>query len=99
MRNLSYALIISALLAPQWACSETHADETILEPCTRSTALGAGWSWRVPLYSRVGTGYVFSSAFRSDDEAISEFLEFLRARGEQVGDLEPKAIAMRIGRR
>ncbi len=47
-----------------------HKDPTRLEPCTRSTALGAGWCWRVPLYTRVGTGYVFSSRFRTDEEAI-----------------------------
>src|SRR5262249_4376650 len=34
-----------------------HRDPTKIEPCTRATALGAGWVWRVPLYSRVGTGY------------------------------------------
>ncbi len=72
-----------------------HPDPTRIEPCTRSTALGAGWCWRVPLYSRVGTGYVFSSAFRSDEEAISEFLAYL---GPAAADAEPRAIAMRVGR-
>ena len=41
-----------------------HPDPTKIEPCTRAIALGAGWAWRVPLHSRVGTGYVYSSAFR-----------------------------------
>ncbi len=72
-----------------------HKDVTGLEPCTRSTALGAGWVWRVPLYSRVGTGYVFSSRFRSDQEAIDEFLQHLGDEGEGV---EPRVIPMRIGR-
>lgn len=78
-----------------------HKDKRRLQPCTRSSAIGAGWVWRVPLYSRVGTGYVFSSAFRSDDEALSEFIDHVRA----VGDLdaadpvpEPRVIRMRIGR-
>lgn len=75
-----------------------HANPTEIEPCTRSIGLGAGWSWRVPLYSRVGTGYVFSSAFRSDDEAIDEFLTHLKARGERVEKAEPRALAMRVGR-
>lgn len=72
-----------------------HQDPTKLRPVTTSTALGAGWSWNVPLYSRVGTGYVFSSAFRSDDEAIEEFLTHLGPHGEGA---EPRAIPMRVGR-
>ncbi len=72
-----------------------HQDPTHLEPCTRSEALGAGWSWRVPLYNRIGTGYVFSSQFRSDEEAIREFLEHL---GPAAGTAEPRVIRMRVGR-
>jgi tryptophan halogenase len=72
-----------------------HADVTKLDPFTQSTALGAGWSWRVPLYSRIGTGYVFSSAFRSDDEATEEFLRHL---GPAAQGATPRALAMRVGR-
>jgi len=77
-----------------------HRDPTKIEPCTRSTALGAGWVWRVPLYSRVGTGYVYSSAFRSDDEARAEFLAHLRAIGDLPADApdpDTRVIKMRIG--
>jgi tryptophan halogenase len=72
-----------------------HREARRLEPCTRATAIGAGWCWRVPLYSRIGTGYVFSSAFRSDDAATEEFLRHLGPEGEGA---EPRAIAMRVGR-
>ncbi len=72
-----------------------HQDPSAILPATTSTALGAGWVWRVPLHSRVGTGYVFSSAFRSDDEAIAEFLDHL---GPGAAGAEPRAIAMRVGR-
>ncbi|MBO44616.1 MAG: tryptophan halogenase [Rhodospirillaceae bacterium] len=72
-----------------------HLEPTRLDPCTRSTALGAGWSWRVPLYSRIGTGYVFSSAHRTDDEATQEFLEHL---GPMAKGAEPRAIPIRVGR-
>jgi tryptophan halogenase len=77
-----------------------HRDPTTIEPCTRSSALGAGWVWRVPLYSRLGTGYVFSSAFRSDDEARREFFDYLRRIGDlpqDVPDPETRIIQMRIG--
>ncbi|MEL7116597.1 MAG: tryptophan halogenase family protein [Pseudomonadota bacterium] len=71
-----------------------HKDATKIEPVTRSTALGAGWSWRVPLYNRVGTGYVFSSAHRTDEEARDELLAHL---GHPEG-AEPRVIPMRVGR-
>lgn len=77
-----------------------HPDPTKIEPCTRVTALGAGWVWRVPLYNRLGTGYVYSSAFRSDEEARTEFLAHLRASGDLPNDgAEPqtRVIKMRVG--
>ena len=77
-----------------------HRDSSKIEPCTRATALGAGWVWRVPLYSRVGTGYVYSSAFRSDDEAQAEFLAHIRATGDlpaNAPDPQMRVIKMRIG--
>ncbi|MBF9032393.1 tryptophan 7-halogenase [Rhodobacterales bacterium HKCCE3408] len=70
-----------------------HKDPTKLPSATQSTALGAGWVWRVPLFHRVGTGYVYSSAHRTDEEARAEFLAHL---GEP--DAEPRVIPMRIGR-
>lgn len=72
-----------------------HPPGTPLAPYTTATALGAGWSWSVPLYSRRGTGYVYSSAHRSDDEAIAEFRAHL---GEAARDAEPRVIRMSIGR-
>ncbi len=76
-----------------------HPDRSKIEPVTRSVALGAGWSWRVPLYNRIGTGYVFSSAHRSDEEAREEFLTSLRkSYGKLPEDIEPRVIPMRVGR-
>jgi tryptophan halogenase len=72
-----------------------------IEPVTRATALSAGWVWRVPLTSRVGTGYVFSSQFQDDESARREF----EAHAKAVGDLGPeetlvplKTIRMKVGR-
>ena len=72
-----------------------HPEEGKIAPFTTSQALGAGWAWNVPLYTRLGTGYVFSSQFRTDDEAIDEFLAHL---GLSEKDAEPKVVPMRIGR-
>ena len=77
-----------------------HPVPTPSNPAHAPMALGAGWAWRVPLYSRVGTGYVYSSAFRSDDEARDEFIAHLRATGDLPADApepETRVIKMRVG--
>jgi tryptophan halogenase len=61
----------------------------------RSTALEAGWSWRIPLHSRVGTGYVYSSKFKTDDQAFDEFKRYLNGRANGA---DPRVLKMRVGR-
>jgi tryptophan halogenase len=70
-----------------------------MEPFTTATALSAGWVWNIPLYGRVGTGYVYCSKFLSKEEAEAEFREHLRARlGPVVDTCKANHIKMRIGR-
>jgi tryptophan halogenase len=42
---------------------------TVMVPFVKASAQASGWIWTIPLYSRIGTGYVYSSSFISDDEA------------------------------
>jgi len=72
-----------------------HEDPTQIEPTSRATGMDAGWSFRVPLFNRVGSGYVYSSKFISDDEAVDEFKKFA---GPTAKDAEPRIIRMRIGK-
>ncbi len=72
-----------------------HDDPKDILPATRATGLGAGWGFRVPLFSRVGNGYVFSSKFISDDEACAELL---RRAGPGAAGKTPKVLRMRIGK-
>lgn len=69
-----------------------HAAE--IPPYTRARALKHGWMWTIPLQTRAGHGYVYSSAFTTPEAAEAE----LRA---ELGDLqgaEPWHIQMQVGR-
>lgn len=72
-----------------------HKDPSVIAPTTRATGFSAGWNFNIPLTSRVGTGYIFSSQFLSDDKAIEELLAFY---GDQAKDGEPRIIPIRTGR-
>ena len=72
-----------------------HLNPEKIEASTRATGLSAGWSFRVPLSTRIGTGYVFSSRHISDEEAIDELLGFY---GDQAKGANPRVIPMKIGR-
>ena len=76
-----------------------------IESCTDAKALSAGWVWNIPLFHRVGTGYVYSSAFKSDDEAILELCQHLgidpdtcHKYGVGPDKQALKVIRMRVGR-
>lgn len=64
-------------------------------PYTRSIAQSAGWRWQIPLQTRYGNGYVYSSSAISDDAAIAELLEGVDA--QPLGD--PRIIRFKSGYR
>lgn len=51
---------------------------------TTATALKAGWVWEIPLYSRSGNGYVYSSQFTSDEEAQKELMQHFGKRADNM---------------
>jgi len=65
---------------------------------TNCTAIENGWVWEIPLWSRMGSGYVFSDKFISTEDALKEFKRCLIKKGyENVEDLEYRLIPMRCG--
>jgi flavin-dependent dehydrogenase len=88
-----------------WACQVPYKEkEKELEPFTHCTALKNGWCWNIPLWSRLGTGYVFSNKYISSDEALEEFKSYLMSKKmivprtkEEVESFDYRLIKMRVG--
>lgn len=74
---------------------DTSINPNRAEPYTTATALSSGWSWRTPLTSRAGTGYVYASEYIDSDQAEAEFRSFL---GPSADDKAANHIKMRVGK-
>lgn len=86
-----------------WATQIPYEDKyKELTSYTDCTAIENGWVWNIPLWSRIGTGYVYSSKYVSDEQALEEFKNHLcnaevpRTR-EQVDSYAYKKLNMRVG--
>ncbi len=66
-----------------------------INPYTTATALSAGWVWDIPLFGRIGTGYVYSSRFLSQEAAETELRRHV---GPAAAAVNASHIKMRIGR-
>jgi len=81
-----------------WATHMPYIDkEKELVGYTNCTAIENGWVWNIPLWSKIGTGYVYSNKFVTDDQALSEFKNHIRKTGREPDTLEYKKIHMRNG--
>jgi len=69
--------------------------EEELKPYTNCTAIENGWVWNIPLWNRIGTGYVYSDKYVSDEQALEEFKKHLNR--DDVDELQFKNITMRTG--
>ncbi len=81
-----------------WATRVPYKDkEKELQPYTNCTAIENGWVWNIPSWERIGTGYVYSDKYVSDEEALNEFKRHLDKKGSDYSKSEFKNIKMRVG--
>ncbi|MGV9388351.1 tryptophan halogenase family protein [Streptomyces olivaceus] len=58
------------------ATAVPHDDEKNgIEPFTSAIAMSSGWTWKIPMLTRFGSGYVYSSKFIEKDTATKEFCD------------------------
>jgi len=67
-----------------------------LQPYTNCTAIENGWVWNIPLWSRIGTGYVYSDKFVDDETALKQFQKHLGKKAPK-NKSDYKNIKMRVG--
>lgn len=83
-----------------WAVQIPYRDAAApIASATISTAQSSGWVWDIGLTTRRGVGYVFSSNYLSDDEALQELKTYLAARGDLSPELSFRNIGINSGYR
>lgn len=75
--------------------TENTEDDADVHPYTLAQAQDCGWRWRIPLQHRAGNGYVYSSRFLSDDEAVATLMRQVKGRPL----IEPNIIPFKTGMR
>lgn len=63
-----------------------------ITPQTEAVAMRAGWRWSIPLTTRTGNGYVYSSRHISDEDAEAEL------RAACGSEADARVLHMRVGR-
>lgn len=87
-----------------WAVQVPYEDKELeMENTTDCVAVDNGWIWNIPLYHRIGKGYVFCDKFTSEEDALEEFKQFIMTRmkkprtREQVDALDFRLINIKNG--
>jgi tryptophan halogenase len=74
------------------AASVPYADKRVESfPYTRAQAHDQGWTWSIPLQSRIGSGYVYHADFCTREQAERNFRQYWGE--ERMRDVEVKHIS------
>lgn len=85
-----------------WACRLPYIDrEKEMHNVTDCHALDNGWVWNIPLWNRIGTGYVFSTRFVTPEDAQREFRAHLAVKHSPkiAEEAEMFSVQIKHGRR
>jgi flavin-dependent dehydrogenase len=78
------------------AAAIPHDDERFgIDPYTSAIAMPGGWTWKIPMRGRFGSGYVYASRFVDDDVAVRDFCALW---GVDESVVAPRAIRFETGR-
>jgi tryptophan 7-halogenase len=90
--SFSESLLTDSAVAVNIPYKDNQID---IRPYTTATALSSGWAWEIPLQTRSGNGYVYSSKFLTPDQAEKELRDYF---GDVVKDEPVRHIKFKSGR-
>jgi tryptophan halogenase len=81
-----------------WAAQIPYKDkEKQMVSYTNCHAIENGWVWTTPVWSRIGTGYVYSDKYVTDEQALQEYKNHLESAGHSLEGLKFRNIKFRVG--
>jgi tryptophan halogenase len=81
-----------------WAVQLAYTDkERQLNAVTECSALDNGWVWHTPLWSRIGSGYVYSDKYITPEQAKEDFIKHLSGKGFDTTNSTFRDLKMRVG--
>ena len=77
MKNIEFNSFSNYLPCDSALVFQTDPDQSgEIHPFTRAIAMDAGWMWEIPTQGRRGNGYVFSSKYIDEQQALAEAEKF-----------------------